>query len=24
MKHLADEVAFGEKGKVVELSFYMN
>jgi serine/threonine-protein kinase RsbW len=24
MKHLADEVAFNEKGKVVELSFYMN
>jgi serine/threonine-protein kinase RsbW len=24
MKHLADEVVFGEKGKVVELSFYMN
>ncbi|MCA6379728.1 MAG: ATP-binding protein [Cytophagales bacterium] len=24
MKHLADEVAFSEKGKVVELSFYMN
>jgi serine/threonine-protein kinase RsbW len=24
MKHLADEVAFAEKGKVVELSFYMN
>lgn len=24
MKHLADEVDFSEKGKVVELSFYMN
>ncbi len=24
MKHLADEVAFYDKGKVVELSFYMN
>jgi len=24
MKHLADEVDFTEKGKVVELSFYMN
>lgn len=24
MKHLADEVAFAENGKVVELSFYMN
>lgn len=24
MKHLADEVEFGENGKVVELSFYMN
>ncbi len=24
MKHLADEVAFNERGKVVELSFYMN
>jgi serine/threonine-protein kinase RsbW len=24
MKHLADEVSFNEKGKVVELSFYMN
>lgn len=24
MKHLADEVAFTERGKVVELSFYMN
>jgi serine/threonine-protein kinase RsbW len=24
MKHLADEVAFFDKGKVVELSFYMN
>ena len=24
MKHLADEVAFAERGKVVELSFYMN
>jgi serine/threonine-protein kinase RsbW len=24
MKHLADEVAFHDKGKVVELSFYMN
>ncbi|NOS91591.1 MAG: ATP-binding protein [Cyclobacteriaceae bacterium] len=24
MKHLADEVAFSDKGKVVELSFYMN
>lgn len=24
MKHLADEVAFYNKGKVVELSFYMN
>jgi serine/threonine-protein kinase RsbW len=24
MKHLADEVAFSEKGKVVELSFYMD
>ncbi|MBI3221004.1 MAG: ATP-binding protein [Bacteroidetes bacterium] len=24
MKHLADEVAFSENGKVVELSFYMN
>lgn len=24
MKHLADEVSFKEKGKLVELSFYMN
>ena len=24
MRHLADEVAFNERGKVVELSFYMN
>ena len=24
MKHLADEVSFNEKGKVVELSFYMS
>lgn len=24
MKHLSDEVTFKEKGKVVELSFYMN
>jgi serine/threonine-protein kinase RsbW len=24
MKHLADEVDFSEKGKVVELSFYIN
>lgn len=24
MKHLADEVSFAERGKVVELSFYMN
>ena len=24
MKHLADEVDFTERGKVVELSFYMN
>ncbi len=24
MKHLSDEVAFKESGKVVELSFYMN
>ncbi|MFM7858356.1 MAG: ATP-binding protein [Flammeovirgaceae bacterium] len=24
MKHLADEVEFAEKGKIVELSFYMN
>lgn len=24
MKHLADEVSFQEKGRVVELSFYMN
>jgi len=24
MKHLADEVGFSEKGKVVELSFYIN
>lgn len=24
MKHLADEVSFGEKGRIVELSFYMS
>ena len=24
MKHLADEVSFSEKGKIVELSFYMS
>ncbi len=24
MKHLADEVSFAEKGRIVDLSFYMN